>query len=65
MDLIDDLGNDLAFAFLIERRHLNRLDSREVLNLIGKVKEILQPVSVAELDADRKSEDSLNTASAK
>ena len=46
MDLIDDLGNDLAFAFLVERKHSNRLDSREALDLIGRVKTVLQPISV-------------------
>lgn len=46
MDLIDDLSNDLAVAFLIERRHSNKLNSREALDLIGKVKSALEPVSV-------------------
>lgn len=41
MDLIDEIGNDLAFAFLVERRLSNKIASRDALDLIGKVKNAL------------------------
>jgi hypothetical protein len=44
MDLIDDLGNDLAFAFLVEKQHRNKIGSREALDLIGRIKSALQRV---------------------
>jgi len=45
MDLINDLKNDLALAFLVERQHLQKIDTREALNLIGRVQAVLQPIS--------------------
>lgn len=41
MDLIDDLENDLALAFLVEKKQ--KIDSHEALALIGKIKEVLKP----------------------
>lgn len=41
MDLIDEIGNDLAFAFLVERKLSNKIASRDALDLIGKVKTVL------------------------
>lgn len=48
MDLIDDLGNDLALAFLVEKRHSHKIDKKGVVDLIGRVKEVLEPVSEEE-----------------
>ncbi len=45
MDLIDDLGNDLALAFLVEKRHLHKINSDDVLALIGRIKSALRHVS--------------------
>lgn len=45
MDLINDLGNDLALAFLVEKKYKQKLDSREALDFIRLVKAILQPIS--------------------
>lgn len=45
MDLVNDLGNDLAFAMLIEKKHVEKIDSREILPLISKIREILEPIS--------------------
>jgi hypothetical protein len=45
MDLIDDLGNDLAFAFLVEKKHRQRIDSKDVLALISRIKAALLPIS--------------------
>lgn len=48
MDLISDLGNDLAVAFLVEKRHVQRIESKEVLALIGRIRAALQPLSRSE-----------------
>ena len=45
MDLIDDLGTDLALAFLVDRNHRQRIDSEDVLPLIRRIKAALQSVS--------------------
>lgn len=41
MDLIDEIGNELAFAFLVERKLSNKIAKRDALDLIGKVKNAL------------------------
>jgi hypothetical protein len=45
MDLIDDLGNDLALAFLVEKKHLHKINTNDVLALIGRIKSALRLVS--------------------
>ena len=45
MDLISDLGNDLAFAFLVEKKHHHKIDSKDVLALIGRIKSALHRVA--------------------
>lgn len=45
MDLIDDLGTDLALAFLVERKHREKIESEDVLPLIRRIKAALQSVS--------------------
>lgn len=45
MNLIDDLGNDLAFAFLVEKKHVEKIDSKEVVILIKRIKDVLKPIS--------------------
>ncbi|MBX3294028.1 MAG: hypothetical protein KF881_14160 [Acidobacteria bacterium] len=47
MDLIDDLDNDLVFAFLVERMYSQKIDASEVVALLGKVRTALN------FDADR------------
>ncbi len=45
MDLVNDLGNDLAFAVLVEKNHSEKFDSRELLPLLRRIREVLEPVS--------------------
>jgi hypothetical protein len=45
MDLINDLGNDLATAFLVERQLRQKLDSRAALDLIDRIEKALWRVS--------------------
>lgn len=45
MELLNELGNDLALAFLVEKKHKSKIDSRSALALIGRVREVLKPIS--------------------
>jgi hypothetical protein len=47
MDLISDLETDLAFAFLVEQKFVQKLDNREVIELIVRVKTALETVATA------------------
>lgn len=45
MNLISDLGSELALAVLIEKRHSEKISSDDILPLIERLKNALQPVS--------------------
>ncbi len=45
MELVNDLGSDVALAILIEKGHSTTIDSGEILSLISKIREILEPIS--------------------
>lgn len=45
MDLVNELSSELALAFLVEKKHSEKLNSGEVLALIEKIKSALQPLS--------------------
>lgn len=59
MNLINDLGDEVAFAVLVEKKHLGKIKSGDVLPLISRIKEVLQAASNREdireenLTADR------------
>ena len=42
MELINDLGTALAVAFLVEKRYQQKLDSEEALELISRVRDLLE-----------------------
>ncbi len=48
MDLISDLGNDLAVAFLVEKRHGQKIESKEIPALMARIRAALQPFSHSE-----------------
>ena len=45
MNLLNELENDLALAFLVEKKHTEKIDSKDARALIAKVKNVLQTVS--------------------
>lgn len=45
MNLINELGTDLALAFLVERRYRQKIDSEDALALIRRVRRLLESVS--------------------
>ena len=51
MNLVNELSSELVLAFLVEKKHAEKLDNNDALALIGRVKEILKPLS-AEQSAD-------------
>lgn len=48
MDLINELGNELALTFLVEKKFTEKIESSDVPSLIDKIKHILQTVSSVE-----------------
>ncbi len=48
MDLINELGNELALTLLVEKKFVEKIESSDVPSLIDRVKHILQTVSSAE-----------------
>ena len=50
MNLLSDLSNELALAILVDKKHSEKVGSNEAANLIGKVREVLQPVSIDQKD---------------
>lgn len=42
MDLINDLGTELAVAFLVEKRYGQKIDSEEARALIARVTSVLK-----------------------
>ncbi len=51
MNLVNELSSELVLAFLVEKKHAEKLDNNDALALIGRVKEVLKPLS-AEKSAD-------------
>ncbi len=45
MNILIDLGTDLAFAFLVEKMYGQRIDPTEAVALISHVQSVLEPVS--------------------
>lgn len=63
MDMISDLGSDLAIAFLVEKKHSRKIAMRDALTLIGQVRAELQRVSAErKLALDPRPNDALGAA---
>ncbi|HUF04658.1 MAG TPA: hypothetical protein VMM38_10845 [Aridibacter sp.] len=45
MQLVNELENDLAFAALVDKHREEAIDSNQVLPLINRIREILEPIS--------------------
>lgn len=48
MELLNELSNELALTFLVEKKFREKIESSDVPSLIGRIKDILQPISVEE-----------------
>jgi hypothetical protein len=51
MNVISELGNELALAVLVEKKHREKINSEEALNLVRKVQATLLASSVVSHDA--------------
>lgn len=58
MNLVNELSSELVLAFLVEKKHAEKLDNNDALALIVRVKEVLIPL------AAEKSADTLSLSSA-
>lgn len=45
MQLVNELENDLAFAALVDKHGIIAIDSNQVLPLINRIREVLEPIS--------------------
>lgn len=54
MDLLNELENDLALAFLVEKKHTEKIDSKDARALIAQVTKALQTVSFKRNSAGEK-----------
>ncbi|HEX8638268.1 MAG TPA: hypothetical protein VF692_09410 [Pyrinomonadaceae bacterium] len=54
MNLLNELENDLALAFLVDKKHTEKIDSKDVRALIAKVKKALQAVSFKNESAEER-----------
>ena len=45
MNLINDLGSELAQAVLVEKKHREKISSKDVLPLISRIADALEPSS--------------------
>ncbi|QQS40059.1 MAG: hypothetical protein IPM63_11875 [Acidobacteriota bacterium] len=45
MQLVNELENDLAFAALVDKHREEGIESNQVLPLIHRIREILEPIS--------------------
>ncbi|MGI8639156.1 MAG: hypothetical protein ACR2MG_04310 [Pyrinomonadaceae bacterium] len=48
MDLVNELSSELALAFLVEKKYAEKVNTSDILVLISKIKEVLQPLSAKE-----------------
>ncbi len=48
MNLLSDLSSELAVAILLDKKYAETVNSNDALNLIGKIYEILEPISSEE-----------------
>lgn len=52
MNLISDLESELAMAVLLEKRHSDKINSKDLLPLIKRLNDALESVST-KFDADK------------
>lgn len=48
MNLVNELENELVFALLVEKKHIEKVNPKNALALIDKIKMVLQSISVDE-----------------
>ncbi|MFV0389839.1 MAG: hypothetical protein ACK5NT_13925 [Pyrinomonadaceae bacterium] len=46
MEVVDDLGNEIVFAVLVDKSKRNKIDSKEIIPLLQRIRESLQGVEM-------------------
>ncbi len=52
MNLINDLDTEIAFAVLVDKKHNEKIESKDVLPLIGRLNKALEEISEANEDSN-------------
>ena len=60
MDLINDLGTDLALAFIVEKRFGKRIASEDAAKLIDRIRRLLEASTSAPSISDHGGEDQID-----
>ena len=50
MNLVNDLDTEIAFAVLVEKKHNEKIQSKDILPLIGRLNKALEEISKANED---------------
>jgi hypothetical protein len=45
MNLINDLDTEIAFAVLVDKKHNEKIESKDILSLIGRLNKALEEIS--------------------
>lgn len=56
MDLINDLENEMAFAFFVEKKHSQKIDSKDSLALIRNIRSSLLKIAAKGTDSEHQVE---------
>lgn len=48
MNLINDLDTEIAFAVLVDKKHIQKIESKDILPLIGRFNKALKSISEKE-----------------
>lgn len=50
MNLVNDLDTEIAFAVLVEKKYNEKIESKDILPLIGRLNKALEEISEANED---------------
>lgn len=65
MNLINDLDTEIAFAVLVEKKHNEKIESKDILPLLGRLNKALEEISEADKEkAEHISKDNLRSQTA-
>ncbi len=61
MNLINDLDSEIAFAVLVDKKHNEKIESKDVLPLIGRVNKALEQISESESESNEQTSNDRNS----
>lgn len=54
MNLINDLDSEIALAFLVDKKHNGKIESKDILPLIGRLNKALENITEIENDSNKR-----------